>query len=59
MLEGSAGANVSQFGLNHRAQVAGRVMSEFKHFARLALENDHHTASNLCCRNSHITEVSV
>ena len=53
MLEGSAGANVSQLGLDHSAQIAGSMMSEVKDFARLAFENDNHTAPNLSCRNCH------
>jgi hypothetical protein len=53
MLEGGAGLNIAQFGLDHRPQIAGCVMSEFNYFARLALENDNHTSSYLRCRNRH------
>ncbi len=59
MFKRRAGTNVSQLGLHHCAQVAGRVVAEFDDLARLAFENDHHAASNLSCRNSHKTEVSI
>src|ERR1051325_1587889 len=58
MFKRGAGTNISQLGLNHGAQVAGRVMSEFEYFARFAFKNDNHTAPNLCSRNSHICDVS-
>jgi hypothetical protein len=53
MFERGAGADVSELGLNHCTQVAGGMMSEFEHFARLAFKDDNHTAPNLCCRDSH------
>jgi hypothetical protein len=59
MLKGGAGAYISHFCLNHCPQIARRMMSEFKNLARLAFKNNHHTASNLGCRNSHLADVSV
>ncbi len=49
MLERRARANVAQLGLNHRPQVAGRVVPEFNDFAGLTFENYDHAASDLGC----------
>jgi hypothetical protein len=35
------------------------VVAKFDDLAGLAFENDHHAATYLGCRNSHITEFSV
>ena len=59
MFKRGSGTNISQLGLYHRPQIAWRMVSEFDDLARLAFENDNHAASNLGCRNSHKTEVSV
>jgi hypothetical protein len=42
MFKRRTGANVAQLVCNHRSKVAGRVVSEFHHFAWLTLENNHH-----------------
>jgi hypothetical protein len=59
MFKRRASTNVSQLGLHHRPQVTGRVVAEVDDLAGLAFENDHHAASYLRCRNSHIIEFSV
>src|SRR5207245_11597329 len=38
MLERRARANVAQLGLDHRPQIAGRVVTKLNYFARLSLE---------------------
>ena len=48
MLERGACAEVAQLGLHHRAQVAGRVVARFDDLAGLALEDDDHSAPDLC-----------
>ena len=47
MLESRTRANVAQFGLDHRAQIAGRVVPKLDYFARLALKNYDHASSDL------------
>jgi hypothetical protein len=39
--------------LDHRAQIAGRVMPKVDYFAELALEKNDHASSNLRCWNCH------
>ena len=53
MLEGRAGAQVAHFRLHHRAEVARRVMPEVDHLAEIPLEENHHSAPDLCCWNRH------
>src|SRR6266545_4580083 len=53
MLEGRAGADTPQLGLDHRAQIARRMMSKFNYSARFAFKDDYHAASDLGCWNCH------
>jgi hypothetical protein len=47
MFERRTGENVPQLGLDHGAQITGRVVPKFDYFAGLALENYNHAASDL------------
>src|ERR1041385_4019436 len=53
MLERRSGAKAAQFGLNHRTQIAGGVVTKFDYAAGLAFKNDDHALSNLGCWNCH------
>ena len=53
VLERVARSQITQFGLNHRAKVTGRMVAEIDDFAKLAFEKDDHTTADLCCRNCH------
>jgi hypothetical protein len=53
MFERRAGANAAQLGLDHRAQIARRVMSKFNYSARFAFKDDYHAASDLGCWDCH------
>jgi len=53
MLERRAGANAAQLGLDHRTQIAGRMMSKFNYSARFAFKDDYHASSDLSCWDCH------
>jgi len=45
--------------LNHRAQISWGMVTKINDFARLALENDDHAATNLGCWNCHYSVVEA
>jgi len=49
VFESGAGENVAQLGLNHGAQITGRVVPKFDYFAGLTLEDYNHPAPDLGC----------
>jgi hypothetical protein len=53
MLEARTGTQVLQLRLHHCAKVSGRVVAEFDDATRLALEDEHHPATNLGSRHCH------
>jgi hypothetical protein len=53
MLEARSGAKVLELRLHHRAQVAGRVVTELDNSAGLTLEYEDHTPTNLCGGHCH------
>src|SRR5687768_15612200 len=53
MLEARAAAQVSQLGLHHRAEITGRVVAELEDAARIPLEHEDHSTSDLCRWKSH------
>src|SRR5205085_5182622 len=46
-------AKILELCLDHRAKVARGMVSKLDHATGLALEHDHHSATELGCRNSH------
>src|SRR5205814_387944 len=59
MLVTRARTKVLELGLNHRAQVARRVVTELENAARIALEDDDHSAADLGCRYCHMDQTDA
>ena len=53
VFERTTRAQVTQLCLDHGSQVSGRVVSKLNNFAKFTLEENHHSASDLGCRNCH------
>jgi hypothetical protein len=53
VLEVIAGAKILELSLNHRSEIAGRVVSKLYNPAWIALENKDHSAPNLGGRHCH------
>src|SRR3954471_25062167 len=58
MLERRSATEAAELCLNHRAQIAGRVMTKFDYAAGFTFENDDHAFSDLGCWNCHYCLVS-
>jgi hypothetical protein len=56
MLVAGPGTQVLELRLNHRAEVAGRVVAELEYAAWIALEDDDHSATDLGCRDCHMDQ---
>jgi hypothetical protein len=53
MLERVARPEILELRLNHRSEVAGRMMTKLDDAAGIAFEDDHHSAPDLCCGKCH------